>query len=225
MKALDSNHMGQVLFTLALFFVVCGYSTRLVGEEVLRENAPPSSKIALEITANAISGTIMAASLDKVMDRICRAGAFRCQLIKQLSDYTISRQFKNEPVVEAIKSLLESFDYILISNPKGNIEQLSVVGLKNEHRPQISFDQLGLDASSKGLPMSPEPQALPPFTSVINKTGPVTPEGAVSKKLPEFTPVTNDTGPPVDSTSETTPLPPFLPLFPGEANNGAEHMQ
>jgi len=200
-------------------FIVAIYICPLcAAESTLTIQDQPEVTIAITMAGDKVHGTLRKAPLQGVLDKLSQLGGFTYRLPENYAYYAVSQQLDQMALIDAIKSILRPFNYVLSVDAKRKIKEIRILGLQHDADRLVVQEFPGFMPSEKALPTNIATQPLPPFTPVMNAMGPGNGEQEHSGTLPVFEPVINDTGPPYDKRINTKQLPPFFLSLPEGEN-------
>jgi len=107
----------------------------------------------IRIAEGKISGKFDDLPLFEVLDEISRQAGFEYQGDDELLDQPVSGNFEERPLIDALKWMLDPFNYVVIFGENGQIERLHIISL-------ISLR----DELARGVPA---PARVPPKTSSL----------------------------------------------------------
>ena len=206
---------GVVLCGLLVVVYTCSLgateSRRTIQEQ-------PEVTMAIEMAGGKVSGTLRQAPLPEVLEKLSQLGGFTYRLPGNYMSYVVSRQFDQMALIDAIKSILRPFSYVLNTDGKGKLKEVRIVGLQHDADRIVVQEFPTFMPSGKALPSHIDTQPLPVFSPVMHATGPGSGEQKNSGTLPAFEPIINDTGPPYDKRLNTQTLPQFFISLPEGAH-------
>ena len=113
-----------------------------------------SGALTIRLAEGKISGKFDDLPLFEVLDEIGRQAGFEYQGDDELLDQPVSGNFEERPLIDALKWMLDPFNYVVIFGENGQIERLHIISL-------ISLR----DELARGVPA---PARVPPKTSSLD---------------------------------------------------------
>ena len=119
---------------LGAFLIVPGFpgnSDRVWGSEqgVFNENAPGS--LDLRIENGKVTGQFKQWPVSKVLDSLLGPMAIEYHVREELLDHPVSATLDQVPLNDALKTVLDPFNYLVLTGAGQNIKSLHILGLKS----------------------------------------------------------------------------------------------
>ncbi len=89
-----------------------------------------SSSADIRVAKGKLSGKFSNRPLFEVLDAIGSQAGFEYQVDKALLNHPVSGNFKAAPLVDAVRKILEPFNYVIVSKANGEIRRLHIVGFR-----------------------------------------------------------------------------------------------
>jgi hypothetical protein len=225
------------IVTVFVAGAICvGEENGLALEQALPANSG-SEDIELRLAGGKVYGRFVSRPLLEVLGEIGGQSGIEYFASRALLAHQVSGTFHGATVPDALKKVLEPFNYVLVTGETGELTQLFLIGVKSEVVERTAAESSGLpsnedpisteilenfypadrehffiDISDSNAPLPPEfeeyASAQPPESQ---RTGPRDATENV-QDLPEFEPFTNNTGPMVPDLNPLD-FPEFQPYY------------
>lgn len=238
----EKKAISLIAVLTALFFVaatVCGVNEAWASEQSIPRH-DGASPVKLWITEGKVTGSFKNRPLFESLDAIGGETGFEYRGDKDLLNRPVSGTFEEAPLIDAVKTILEPFNYVIIFRANGEIKRLHITSLRRGSGgavapaagvpAQRARPDAGLATALPGVELTEEqrllfemaydkldlpPELLEYFEPVPEpgsaKTGPRIPPDMALQDLPEFEPLVSETGP-FDPNAMIQDLPEFEPF-------------
>lgn len=213
----ERKAMSLAAIVAALFVAVApGYvsgDAYAVERAATTEGADPAD---IRIAEGKFSGKFNNRPLFEVLDAIRSKSGIQYQGGKRHLRHPVSGTFKGVPLVDAVKKILEPFNYVMVFNANGEIKRLHIGSLRHvveDRDAAVARDSphtTSLDDDLADAATELELEHPAEFVSAESETGPNDPDAGL-QSLPEFEPAESETGP-NDPDVRLQDLPEFVPV-------------
>ncbi len=89
-----------------------------------------AASVALEITKGSLTGTFSKRPLYEILDRLGGQGGFEYRGSGEVLREPVSGQFEGVALIDALRRILDRFDYLIVFKAKGEIDRLRIFNVR-----------------------------------------------------------------------------------------------